>query len=141
MPAVYEKTQISYISPNVDIAVGTNVDTQSPISRTKPRLRARQKWQLIIDQTLLNWLENPSALRDIGVDPPSGTIIRLAINYAEKYRDQSLPAPDQIVADANGGIIFERRSGSLREVIYFWDDGDVEYQLYEDALLIDRSLF
>jgi len=138
MPAVHDRKQLSSISPSVDAAVETYADSQSPISGTAERRRAKAAWQLVIDQTLLRWLENPSLLNDVGVEPPSGAILRLAIDYAEKFRNDCLLPPEKIVPDANGGIVFKRREGEITEAYHFWTDGTIEYQQYIGAHLSER---
>jgi hypothetical protein len=85
------------------------------------------------------WLRDPSQLQDEGIEPPSGTVIRLSMDLAENYRDRGLPAPDSVVPDPNGGIVFERREGDVSEVFHVWDDGTVEYMLFEGARLVERN--
>jgi hypothetical protein len=93
----------------------------------------------LIDETLLAWLGDPSSLEDDGIDPPTGTIIRLSIDLAEHYRDRGFAAPNSIVADVNGGIVFERREGAVTEVIHIWEDGEIGYMLFDGTCLIERN--
>lgn len=96
-------------------------------------------WQDLIDQTLHRWLRDPSLLDDEGVDAPSGAILRLALDLAEKFRDEGVPPPDKIVTDPNGGIVFERTLGNETEIYHVWDDGAVEFQRFAGDTLIERS--
>ncbi len=120
-------------------AVSTGVDTASPATINAARLdRFRDAWQKLIDERLLAWLEEPRQLEDEGVEPPSGTILRLAIDYAEKLRDEGFPPPDSIVPDPNGGVAFERRRNGISGVFYFWHDGTLEYQKFRGTTLVER---
>lgn len=98
----------------------------------------RVAWQNFIEQTLLSWLADPRQLEDLEVEAPSKPIIRLAIDLAEKYRDDKLVPPDRIVPDPNGGIVFDRCRDGVAEVIHVWDDGTVEYQRFIGPKLVDR---
>lgn len=122
------------MSSNIDRAVRTNADTESLMSAGV----SRDKWQALIDRTLARWLEDPSVLADDGIDSPTGTIIRLALDYAENLRDSGYTPADNIVPDPNGGIIFRRRCGNVQEVIHVWDDGTVEYQIFSGSQLVRR---
>jgi hypothetical protein len=118
----------------------TGVDTDSPVSGGfLQKLRSRAAWQRLIDQKLMDWLRDPSQLEDEGVVPPSGTTIRLSMDLAEAYRDEGRPAPDSVVCDPNGGIVFERRQGDMSEVLHVWDDGCVEYICFEGARVVERT--
>lgn len=120
-------------------AVGTNADTESPITRDDSAdNEAPDHWQRLIDHELMEWASDPTKFDDDGIEPPSEQIVRLAIALAEHFRDQGLPAPDSVVPDPNGGIVFERRENGLCEVFHVWDDGTVEYQRFQGTRLVER---
>ena len=73
-------------------------------------------WQRVIDHKLIEWGWNTREFDEEGVEPPSREIVRLAIDLAERFRDAGFPAPDSVVPDPNGGIVFERRENGLTEV-------------------------
>jgi len=133
MPETIESRPI--VSPRVTERVATGVDTKSPASSEDDH---RTAW-LRIHGTLMNWLRNPSQVEDEGVDAPSGTILRLSMDLAERLRDEGVAAPDSVVPDPNGGIVFERRDGDVSEVIHIWDDGSVEYMRFLGTHLVVRS--
>jgi hypothetical protein len=114
------------------------VNSEAPITLRRGEV-ARRAWQHLIDQTLSKWLHDPSILDDEGIQPPTGTIIRLSMDLAELYRDQGLPAPDIVVVDPNGGIVFERREGSVTELLHVWEDGAVEYMRLDGTRLSERT--
>lgn len=137
MPATKPR---SYITPTRFRESPTGIDAVTPV--TLGELHdgaARKAWQHVIDETLSEWLRDPSQLDDDGIDPPSGTIIRLAMDWAENFRDKGFPAPDSVAPDPNGGIVFERREGNVSEVVHVWDDWAVEYMRFEGTHLVERS--
>jgi hypothetical protein len=135
MPATADRRET--MSAPLDRAVQTNADNQSPISPT-PTGIVRQGWQHVITDILLSWLRDPKQLEDDGIEPPTGTIIRLALDYAEQYRDSRFPAPDTVTVDPNGGIVFQSRDGRVLEEMHIWDDGTAEYMRFEGATLVLR---
>ena len=128
---------MSRISPKV---VSTNADTDSPVTSTDADSQAaRAAWQRLIDFSLIEWGRDPDRFTDEGVEAPDGQILGLAIHVAERFRDQGDPAPDSVVPDPNGGIVFERRENGSSEVVHIWDDGHVEYMRFEGTRLVDRE--
>ena len=90
----------------------------------------REAWRRLIDEKLLEWLRDPSQLEDVGIDAPTATVVRLSLDLAERFREEGFPAPDSIVPDPNGGIVFERREGNVSEILHVWDDGSAEYMRF-----------
>jgi hypothetical protein len=137
MPVVKPRT---YISSARFRDFPTGVDTESPITGgLLQTLKARAGWQRVIDQTLMDWLRDPGQFEDEGIEPPSGTTIRVSMDLAEACRDEGQPAPDRVVCDPNGGIVFERRQGDVSEVLHVWDDGSVEYMCFQGTRLVERG--
>ncbi len=95
------------------------------------------KWQRFID-ILMEWRRDPNQVQDAGIDPPSLETIGQAIVMAKRLRDSGLPAPTQIVPDPNRGIVFERHDNDVSEEYHFWDDGVVEYMLFQGSKLVER---
>jgi hypothetical protein len=102
------------------------------------RRAAREGWQEIIDRKLIEWGRDPARLEDEGVEPPTKETLQRAIHLAEAFRDEGLPNPNSVVADPNGGIVFERRERNMSEVFHLWDDGSMEYQRFEGTRLVER---
>ncbi|MEZ6086446.1 MAG: hypothetical protein R3C05_00105 [Pirellulaceae bacterium] len=84
-------------------------------------------------------MSDPARLEDEGFDSPTASILRLSLDLAEKYRDAGLSAPNSVVPDPNGGIVFERQEGSTSEVLHVWDDGSVEYMRFLGTQLVERQ--
>jgi hypothetical protein len=129
----------AYVSAALIRTFQTGIDADAPLSRARScDVNARVLWQHVIDQTLMAWLRDPSQLDDDGIDPPNGTIIRLSMDLAENFRDRGLPAPDSVVPDPNGGIVFQRREGNVSEEFHVWEDASVEYLRFEGTQLVER---
>jgi hypothetical protein len=102
-------------------------------------LHEDERWQSLIDRTLLEWLRDPNQLEDDGVDPPSEQILRIGIKHAEWLKHQGESPPDRIVRDPNGGIVFKWCSDESSDELYIWDDGMVESLTFHDARLVERK--
>lgn len=98
----------------------------------------RAAWQRWLDETLSNWLRDPSRIADEGIEPPSETVLRLAADLAAKLRDEGRSPPTSVVCDPNGGVVFEWRDGDAAEVCHVWDDGSVEFMRFEGTRLVER---
>ena len=101
------------------------------------RRDAAPAWGSVIDQ-LLDWWGNPQELADADFLPPSKKLIEKVCRLAVDSRDRQLESPLRVVPDGDGGISFERRSGSRFETINFHDDGSTEWLLFEDCKLVRR---
>jgi hypothetical protein len=140
MNAVKDRARHPYMVPTGDRAVKTTADTESLLSGDDdPVYQARVVWQTIINQKLEVWLSDPTAISDQGLDAPSQRVLRIALDYAESFRDQGMAAPDRVIPDPNGGIVFRRREGNISEVLHILDDGVVDYQKFRDSVLIARQ--
>ena len=115
-------------------------DSELPTVRDKDQGEAfRHAWQQLIDYRLIEWALNPNQFDDEGVEPPSRETIARAIKVAERFQSQGFPAPDSVVPDANGGIVFERREQEVKEVLYIWSEGGAEYQQFHGSRLVERT--
>jgi hypothetical protein len=136
MPDTIEQRPL--ISPPTRTVVPTGADKELTATGDL-RSRRRAAWRDLIEHTLERWLQNPDQLADEGVDAPSRTILRLAIDYAERLQEGGVPPPDTIVPDASGGIVFERRQNGAAAVLHFWDDGEIDFQLFDGDRLVWRK--
>lgn len=100
----------------------------------------RQAWQDVIDHKLIEWGRNPQQLEDDGVVSPCNDVVRLAIWLSRDMQQRGFPPPSSVVPDANGGIVFEHRQGRVAEIFHIWEDGAVEYQLFDGTQLVERQL-
>lgn len=99
--------------------------------------RWRLAWQKIIDEKLHLWLQHPELLEDEDQIPPTGSVLRIAMDIAEQIRDADMP-PAKVTVDPNGGIVFEWREGDEAEVIHIWDDQTVDNLKFRGSQLIFR---
>jgi hypothetical protein len=120
--------------------VATFTDSELPTVRDKDQAEAfRHAWQHLIDYRLIEWGSNPTQFDDEGVEPPSRETITHAIKLAQRFQAQGFPAPDSVVPDANGGIVFERREKDVTEVLHVWSDGGAEYHHFHGTRLVERT--
>ena len=95
-------------------------------------------WQDVITR-LRYWERDPAQLEDVGVTAPTAEIIGLAIRTAEYCDANSFESVGRVVPDPNGGIVFQLREGLNAEAVHVWSDGNVEYQRFQEARLVERS--
>lgn len=125
--------------PTLVEAVPTNVDTESPMSSDHARgEESREKWESLIDDRLIEWALDPSQLDDEGIEPPTRQTIQQAIILARKLRDAGLSAPDSLVPDPDGGIVFACRGEDTSEEWHIWDGETVEYLRFQGTQLVER---
>lgn len=117
-------------------AVPTRAQSDAPIS--SGTIADTQTWDRVIDYQLIEWGRNPRALEDDGIEAPTGEVILRARELAQILKNAGVAAPDTVVPDPNGGIVFERRAGDLIETFHVWDDGTVEYCRFNGAQLVER---
>ena len=127
-------TAAKQLTPPLVKLINTGVDFDSRMPN-----RLRQAWQRIIDEKLFLWLQHPEQLEDDDQIAPTGTVVRIAMDIAERVRDAGMPPPGSVTVDSNGGIVFERRDGEEAEVIHVWDDQTVDFLKFRGSQLIFRS--
>lgn len=131
-----------YLMPPANDVVPTQIDAaQSTVYEQETGLENRAKWEKLIDYTLIEWGRNPDAFEDEGVEPPTAETVSLAFELARRFKQAGLQAPDKVLLDANGGVVFERRGENITEVFYVWDDGSIEYQRFQHTRLVERWAF
>ncbi|MBW3539833.1 MAG: hypothetical protein KY476_06155 [Planctomycetes bacterium] len=92
-----------------------------------------------MDYTLIEWGRHARELEDEGVTAPDLGTVRRATQLARALKAGGFPAPDSVVIDPNGGIVFELRNDDAVEVFHVWDDGGVEYRRFRGTELEART--
>ena len=115
-------------------AAQTHFDTATPIVQD-----SQEVWQSLIDDKLIDWGQNPGQFDEAGIEPPSRQVIVRAIEVAQQFSRARRPAPDRVVPDAHGGIVFERQEQKVFETIRIPADDQIEYSLFVDSRLMDRE--
>lgn len=98
----------------------------------------REAWQAIIDHKLIEWGRYPERLEENELIPPTPESIRVACDKARDMRDAGDAAPQRVVPDGDGGIVFERWDGPMSEALEISEDGAVEYVCTQGTTVIDR---
>ena len=98
-------------------------------------------WRELVDEKFLLWASHPEQLSDDGLVAPTVGNIQLAMNIAIVLRDQRIEAPDRVIPNGDGGIVFRWRSGDFTWTLELDADGALETSLMEnDNLLCRHSL-
>ena len=94
-------------------------------------------WQQVIAK-LTAWARDPEQLRDEDIEPPSDGMVQLAMDVATVMRDRKIEAPDRIVPNGDGGLVFRWRSGEFTWRLELDVDGSMETTLMEEHTLVCR---
>ena len=132
--ASYDHTPRGYSEQRTD-AVGTGTSQLSATDEAV-RLQNYDRWQKLIDKTLIEMGRNPEAFSDAdeGVLAPSCDAIRGATKWAFVARDMMLAAPGQILPDGDGGLTIQHAlSDGATESFEVSADGRCALCLYPRA--------
>jgi hypothetical protein len=78
---------------------------------------------------------------DDELTPPSMFTIVRAKRLLDLLKDDGDPAPDKVVADPDGAIVFTRDGNGEKECFYLWEDGTTEYCRFVGTSLVERRDF
>lgn len=95
-------------------------------------------WENVIDQKLIEWGRDPSQLEEDELIPPTRVAVDQAVRIAQEAISGSWSPPMSVIPDGDGGIAFERWSGSLTESIEVARDGRIEYVVCRDRKVVIR---
>ena len=98
----------------------------------------RVAWERIVDDPLNKWLKDPGVLADEDVKAPSRSTIILAIWLAKELCRVDAPAPQRVVPDGDGGILFFRRDGSRDTEYEIESDGSIDEVVFQNARRVSR---
>jgi hypothetical protein len=74
-----------------------------------------------------------------GVVWPTDEAIAAARRLVDQMRTEGFPEPTDLVPSGDGGIVFSRRTGDLREEIEISESGDAELLLFQSSRLTHRT--
>jgi hypothetical protein len=136
MPAIDDGP---YLADAVQNAVSTNAASASPIATVKrPAVDSRLSWDEV-ERQLITWGCEGHPCDEEDIDPPSKTTLKLAIQIADKLAREGGPGPTSVVADVNGGIVFELLSPKTRESIHIHDGGKIEHIVLRNHRIVLRE--
>lgn len=101
------------------------------------------------EDTLLAWLNDPSALADDETDPPSRETIKRAIDFTQRIQDAvtdrsltvdtGFPRPRGVSIGTGGSISLEFELGAIGHTVVFEPDGRAESMAFVANRLIRRD--
>jgi hypothetical protein len=104
-------------------------DAGPPAATVTPR-PVDARWAQWVDQTLIDWGRTPapSPDEDDGFLMPVRAAVDTACAVARQFAEQGLPAPDDVVANGDGGVFFHWGTpGQTFETFEFVRDGSGTY--------------
>lgn len=94
-------------------------------------------WNRIIEQ-LQVWHRDPSMLDFDDVSAPSRVLLWQAVQLARNLRDAEWPPFDHVVPTVDGGVSFERRSGSRFRSLEMEPSGEARLTTFENGRMLSR---
>ena len=102
-------------------------------------LQSRNRpWDRVIEEKINLWKNNPAALAEEDFTPPTWVAIQLAHRFAIRMRDVGADPPLRVVPDGDGGIVFEKRTGTTVELVECTGEGVLEYIIVKDSRVTFR---
>jgi hypothetical protein len=103
----YEPTPHGY-SEHTSDALETGASQISAIEETKQFVN-REKWQDLLDRTLIEVGKNPQIMADAdeGIAAPTDRAIAKAVAFARFARDAMIAPPGQALPDGDGGLVIQ----------------------------------
>jgi hypothetical protein len=96
-------------------------------------------WYRVIERALFRWDRHPAEVEEDGIEAPSRATLAVVVQVAKTLGQAPVSGPDRTVADANGGIVFEREDRDRFETLRVSADGSVEHYLFEGCRLVMRE--
>lgn len=93
-------------------------------------------WNSIVDKPLVEWGLQPSNEDEDGLISPSGEAIARAAQLVRFMRGSNWPVPTSVLADGEGGIVFERKCDPDYQTVEISDSGQMVLYTYKDCKLI-----
>lgn len=100
--------------------------------------KERERWESLVDRTLIEWGRDPAILEDDGIIPPTIGTVKNACDIARVLCRLGLPAPTRIVPTGDGGIAFQADADHDFVSIEIAADGTVEYLRFSGSKLVER---
>jgi hypothetical protein len=96
-------------------------------------------WDALVATSLDRWEKDPQQIEEEGLMPPSVEVLARARQVARTLRAGGGAPPLRIVPDGDGGVVFERRAGSVLETLAVEADGSAELASFDGGLLVTRK--
>lgn len=99
--------------------------------------RSPNEWDRFETQ-LLRWEQDPGALEDDGLEPPSRETIPLIREVARALRDLAVEPPLRLVPNCEAGAVFEWRTAPFLWSIEVERDGSLELSVFRAGRLVTQ---
>lgn len=96
------------------------------------------RWDEVIDEKLIEWGRRSSEFELDGFVGPSNAAIRGAYEVIKYMRKSRWPLPTGVIADGEGGIVFESRHDPTYERIEVDERGNICFVKFYDCKLVER---
>jgi hypothetical protein len=117
---------------------GKGMPAQAELPRSD---EARNAWQRLIDEKLIEWGRHPEQFEDDGYKAPTADNLVRATGLVVYCRDKGVIPPLRMASDGEGGILFDWKNSSLpyHAVAQIHADGSMEMLVFHDCNLVARE--
>jgi|GEM_PF-5979235 len=122
-----------------DEYAGTDVsDVDILASTASEKETLAEGWYAIIDHPLIEWSQRCDDFELEGLVGPSGKAISKAGKLVSYMRSQEWPLPTGIIADGEGGIVFENKQDPIYQRIEIDERGLMMFVTFRDCKLQEQ---
>ena len=128
--------------PPVVQANGNGTPASADARNTDRTNEARNAWQRLIDEKLIEWGRHPEQFEDEdGYQAPAADVLAQATRLVGYCRDHGVPPPLRMAPDGEGGIIFDWKDADppLHLIAHIHRDGVMEMLEFLDCKLVVRK--
>lgn len=111
-----------------DILASTSIDKEESDAR----------WDEITDHKLIEWAKSPEEFEADGMIGPSNKATQKAFDLLKFMQGYSWPLPTGVLADGDGGIVFENRQNSLYQRVEIDHKGVMTLSTYRGSKLVEH---
>ena len=134
----YVSPGVTKTSPNCGNVRRESVYVRKLSGRSLPDFH--EEWHRLIDEKLIPWGIGKYDFDIEEQSPPTPIALDRACKFALHMKKTDFPAPTSLIADINGGVVFEIRRGDFVERLQIWEDGEAELLHLKNGQVTMRRL-
>jgi hypothetical protein len=139
MPTAEKRITIQDSFYDAEIAVDEGFGSDVLASTVDVRERISARWSAIVDHSLIEWGQGRSSLELEGMTGPSSEAVAKAGKLVVYMRDHDWTLPTGVIADGEGGIVFENKQDPNYQRIEIDAHGTLNLVTFRDCRLVRQE--